>query len=161
MAVDTRQRASQKSGSVAIDGSSASTSDTVAVERSAVVGGNSRYLLKLAASHQICRRKKCHPYAVFLRSSLSSSASRSLGQEGAFVVHAFALLCYVRVWLWHLTPAAQLLPGSTGFGWFFRYLTFYSFSWQMLQLFIACLADISQVCLSLGVWRMFLCSCHC
>ncbi len=61
------------------------------------------------------------------------------------MVHAFALLCYVRVWLWHLTPAAQLLPGSTGFGWFFRYLTFYSFSWQMLQLFIACLADISKV----------------
>lgn len=69
----------------------------------------------------------------------------SLGQEGAFVVHAFALLCYVRVWLWHLTPEAQLLPGSTGFGWFFRYLTFYSYSWQMLQLFIACLADISKV----------------
>lgn len=61
------------------------------------------------------------------------------------MVHAFALLCYVRVWLWHLTPAAQLLPGSTGFGWFFRYLTFYSYSWQMLQLFIACLADISKV----------------
>lgn len=60
-------------------------------------------------------------------------------------MHAFALLCYVRVWLWHLTPAAQLLPGSTGFGWFFRYLTFYSYSWQMLQLFIACLADISKV----------------
>ncbi|DBB02119.1 TPA: hypothetical protein ACH3X3_011158 [Trebouxia sp. C0006] len=77
-------------------------------------------------------------------SQSTASVSTSLGQEGAFVVHAFALLCYVRVWLWHLTPAAQLLPGSTGFGWFFRYLTFYSFSWQMLQLFIACLADISK-----------------
>lgn len=74
----------------------------------------------------------------------ANSPATSLGQEGAFVVHAFALLCYVRVWLWHLTPAAQLLPGSTGFGWFFRYLTFYSFTWQMLQLLIACLADISK-----------------
>lgn len=77
-------------------------------------------------------------------SQQANGSATSLGQEGAFVVHAFALLCYVRVWLWHLTPEAQLLPGSTGFGWFFRYLTFYSFSWQMVQLFIACLADISK-----------------
>lgn len=98
------------------DGDCVSTSEAVAMDRSAVVEGQ----------------------------SLQAGNSRSLGQEGAFVVHAFALLCYVRVWLWHLTPAAQLLPGSTGFGWFFRYLTFYSYSWQMLQLFIACLADISK-----------------
>ena len=46
--------------------------------------------------------------------------SRSLSEEAAFVLHAVALLLYVRVWLWHLTPAAYKLPGATGFGWFFR-----------------------------------------
>ncbi len=38
----------------------------------------------------------------------------------AFVFHAFALLFYVRTWMWHVSPAAALLPGSQGFGWFFR-----------------------------------------
>jgi hypothetical protein len=38
----------------------------------------------------------------------------------AFVFHAFALLFYVRTWMWHLTPAAAILPGAQGFGWFFR-----------------------------------------
>ena len=49
--------------------------------------------------------------------------SRSLSEEAAFVLHAVALLLYVRVWLWHLTPAAYKLPGATGFGWFFRQVT--------------------------------------
>ena len=38
----------------------------------------------------------------------------------AFMFHAFALLFYVRTWMWHTTPAAAALPGSQGFGWFFR-----------------------------------------
>lgn len=105
-----------------------------------LVKGSQRGRLKQCS----CRAQRLC-IALLLCSSHGSNGSKSLGQEGAFVVHAFALLCYVRVWLWHLTPAAQLLPGSTGFGWFFRYLTFYSYSWQMLQLFIACLADISKV----------------
>jgi hypothetical protein len=97
-------------------------------------------------------------------------------QELAFVVHAFALLCYVRVWLWHLTPDAKLLPGATGFGWFFRYLTFYSFTLQLLALFLSCLSDVTQVrhtcsntpsvdtmaCLSfLSQLVVFDCTCYC
>lgn len=38
----------------------------------------------------------------------------------AFLFHAFALLCYVRTWMWHMSPAAAVLPGAQGFGWFFR-----------------------------------------
>lgn len=38
----------------------------------------------------------------------------------AFVFHAFALLFYVRTWMWHISPAAATLPGAQGFGWFFR-----------------------------------------
>jgi len=36
------------------------------------------------------------------------------------------------VWLWHLTPAASVLPGASGYLWFCRYLTFYSFSLQLV-----------------------------
>lgn len=38
----------------------------------------------------------------------------------AFMFHAFALIFYVRTWMWHTTPAAAGLPGAQGFGWFFR-----------------------------------------
>jgi hypothetical protein len=35
------------------------------------------------------------------------------------------------VWIWHLTPAASVLPGASGYLWFCRYLTFYAFSLQL------------------------------
>lgn len=62
----------------------------------------------------------------------------------AFLFHAFALLCYVRTWMWHMSPAAAVLPGAQGFGWFFRYLTFCSYTLQMVQLFVCCLAHVSK-----------------
>lgn len=51
---------------------------------------------------------------------------------------------YARVWVWHTTPAALALPGSSGFGWFFRYLTFWSYTLQLLQLSLCILARISK-----------------
>ena len=57
-----------------------------------------------------------------------------------------ALAWYLWVWLWHFTPAAVHLPGASGFGWFFKYLTFYSYTFQMVQLFCCCWADLAQVC---------------
>ncbi|KAK9815412.1 hypothetical protein WJX72_003239 [[Myrmecia] bisecta] len=70
-------------------------------------------------------------------------ARRTLvSSEGTFVFHAMALLCYARVWLWHFTPAAAVLPGATGFGWFFRYLTFYSFTLQFGTLLLCCIAAL-------------------
>lgn len=50
-----------------------------------------------------------------------------------------------QVWGWHLTPAASAHPGSQGFGWFFRYLTFYSFSLQAVTLGLSALADVTSV----------------
>ena len=35
-------------------------------------------------------------------------------------------------------------PGAHGFGWFFRYLTFYSFSLQFATLGLSCLSDIAR-----------------
>lgn len=51
---------------------------------------------------------------------------------------------HIQVWGWHLTPEASAHPGSTGFGWFFRYLTFYSFSLQFGTLGLSCLSDITR-----------------
>lgn len=46
--------------------------------------------------------------------------------------------------MWHTTPAALVLPGAQGFGWFFRYLTFYSFTLQLLQFLLCILAHLSK-----------------
>lgn len=53
-----------------------------------------------------------------------------------------AFLGYAKVWSWHTTDAAKGLPGASGFGWFFRYLTFYSYTLQLLQLGLCVLSGI-------------------
>lgn len=61
--------------------------------------------------------------------------------ESSLVVHTVAFIWFARVWLWHLTPAASGLPGAQGFGWFVRYLTFYSFTLQTFTLGLATMDD--------------------
>lgn len=74
-----------------------------------------------------------------------AKAEKLLGRnEIAFLFHALCLITYVRVWMWHTTAAAAVLPGSKGFGWFFRYLTFYSYTLQLLQLLLCCLAHVTR-----------------
>lgn len=60
----------------------------------------------------------------------------------AFVFHALSFIIFIKVWGWHLSPQARGHPGATGFGWFFRYLTFYSFTLQSATLGLAALSDI-------------------
>eukprot|EP00878_Enallax_costatus_P012817 GHUV01013384.1.p1 GENE.GHUV01013384.1~~GHUV01013384.1.p1 ORF type:complete len:309 (+),score=54.59 GHUV01013384.1:308-1234(+) len=59
----------------------------------------------------------------------------------SLLVHAVAFSWFAFVWCWHLTPGAAQLPGNFGFGWFFRFLTFYSFTLQTLQLGMATVDD--------------------
>ena len=40
---------------------------------------------------------------------------------------------FLLVWLWHLTQPASRLPGAKGWGWFFKFLTFWSWTLQTLQ----------------------------
>mmetsp|Transcript_14494 Transcript_14494/g.46086 ORF Transcript_14494/g.46086 Transcript_14494/m.46086 type:complete len:229 (+) Transcript_14494:60-746(+) len=54
----------------------------------------------------------------------------------ALVFHALTYALYCAAWGWHLSPAATKLPGHSGFGWFFRYLTFCGFTLQLIQLLI-------------------------
>ncbi|KAL6778320.1 hypothetical protein ACKKBG_A17740 [Auxenochlorella protothecoides x Auxenochlorella symbiontica] len=64
------------------------------------------------------------------------------GSTSAFLYHAVCTLVFCRVWLWHLTPQAAALPGAQGFGWFFRYLTFCSFTLQTILFFSSCLSEL-------------------
>lgn len=63
-------------------------------------------------------------------------------QNVEFIFHVAALVLYSRVWLWHTTPAAMALPGATGFGWFFRYLTFCSYTLQLVQFALCVLCRV-------------------
>lgn len=67
-------------------------------------------------------------------------------------MHVIAFAWFAFVWTWHLTPAAAGLPGNHGFGWFFRFLTFYSFSLQTLQLGMATLDDLQRTLYGKSVW---------
>lgn len=60
----------------------------------------------------------------------------------AFGFHAISFLIFMKVWGWHLSPQAQNHPGAQGFGWFFRYLTFYSFTLQSATLGLSALSDV-------------------
>lgn len=61
------------------------------------------------------------------------------------MVHTVAFLWFLRVWLWHLTPAASVLPGAQGWGWFVRFLTFYSYTLQTFTLGLAAADDWSKL----------------
>ena len=65
--------------------------------------------------------------------------------EASLVVHTLAFVWFARVWLWHLTPAAAVLPGAQGFGWFIRFLTFFSYTMQTVTLGIATADDWSKL----------------
>ncbi|GAQ86887.1 hypothetical protein KFL_003180080 [Klebsormidium nitens] len=50
----------------------------------------------------------------------------------AFVFHLTLFCVYLYGYLWHFSDGAKQLPGSHGFGWFYRYLTFWGFSIQLV-----------------------------
>lgn len=66
-------------------------------------------------------------------------------QDIAFAYHITFLAVFGKVWSWHWTPAASNLPGAQGFGFFFRYLTFCSFTLQVLQLILCVTARFPKV----------------
>ncbi|KAF8058861.1 hypothetical protein HT031_005429 [Scenedesmus sp. PABB004] len=70
----------------------------------------------------------------------------------SLVVHGVAFCWFAFVWAWHLTPAAAPLPGNAGFGWFFRFLTFYSFTLQTLQLGMATVDDWQRAARGRSRW---------
>ena len=107
--------------------------------------GRNRRQVDVLTWHNVCCANAvmliCIPVRCWMLRCLSRDAKcwpcRSiLSVELCF--HVVALAWYLRVWLWHFTEQAAQLPGAKGFGWFTRYLTFYSFSLQLLQLILCC-----------------------
>lgn len=70
--------------------------------------------------------------------------SPAIDKEGVLlqVFHCFAFAIHVYVFLWHFGDEAAKLPGAKGFGFFFRYLTFVSFTFQLLQLTVVVLWSV-------------------
>jgi len=68
--------------------------------------------------------------------------TRSPIADAVALFHALAFAYHASVWGWHCTPAAGALPGTAGFGWFFRYLTFYAYTLQTLSFGVAAAAAL-------------------
>lgn len=98
-------------------------------------------LLASVAADRLAQKLKMSPDT--LSKSLCCRPPPRIGF--VLILHTVALAWYSAVWLWHLTPQAAKLPGAKGFGWFTRYLTFYSFSLQLLQLLLCCIAAVITV----------------
>lgn len=72
--------------------------------------------------------------------SVSASSGASAWQK---VFHVVAFAQTFSVWFWHFTPAASYLPGASLFGYFFRYLTFCTYTLQALYYGCAVVSDFA------------------
>ncbi|KAL0024524.1 hypothetical protein WJX79_000742 [Trebouxia sp. C0005] len=72
--------------------------------------------------------------------ALRTGTREVMGRQEA-CVHLALATAFAAVWGWHLTPQANSQEVAKKFGWFFNYLTFFSFSVQLLQFFVCLLAD--------------------
>ncbi|CAL8468421.1 g7961 [Coccomyxa elongata] len=77
----------------------------------------------------------CENGVCYVQGGQKKKQSRAKLQTLAAIFHTVALSWYLYVWTWHFTSdTAKVLPGASGFGRFFRYLTFYSYTLQLIQL---------------------------
>ena len=83
------------------------------------------------------------------REAMPPSAPRWLTKP--LVLHSILFLYTALVWGWHLTPAANILPGATGFGRYARYLTFCTFTAQLLLWAAAVVVDVRPTKRSLAL----------
>ena len=93
-----------------------------------------------------------HARGVHARSSDSEASPPSTsvsgaGSKGASALQkTFHVLAFVQtfaIWFWHFTPLASYLPGASLPGFFFRYLTFCTYTLQMVYLACACVSDFA------------------
>lgn len=49
------------------------------------------------------------------------------------MLHLAGAFAFLLVFVWHFSPTAAMLPGATGFGWFFKFLTFWGLTLQTVQ----------------------------
>jgi FAR-17a/AIG1-like protein len=69
---------------------------------------------------------------------------RNIHDVADISVHfAGGFLCLL-VFIWHFSEAAARLPGARGFGWFFKYLTFWGWTLQTVQYNLTALFTITS-----------------
>lgn len=56
------------------------------------------------------------------------------------LVHILGFCVYASVFMWHFSARASTLPGAAGYGWFFKFLTFWGWTLQMVQFLVVSLS---------------------
>lgn len=73
--------------------------------------------------------------------SLTSSVFQpSIGARLLF--HFLTSISFIYIFCWHFGSEASSIEKSKGFGWFFKYLTFCGFTFQMIAFFVSFLSDL-------------------
>ncbi|KDD74190.1 hypothetical protein H632_c1501p1 [Helicosporidium sp. ATCC 50920] len=67
-----------------------------------------------------------------------------MSEDFRFGFYGLCVLFFGRVWLWHLSPAGSSFPGAKGFGWYFRFLTFWSLTLQLASFGLAALDSLRE-----------------
>ena len=60
------------------------------------------------------------------------------------MLHFVGAFIFLLVFVWHFTQAASRLPGAKGFGWFFKFLTFWGWTIQTFQYIFVALCSITS-----------------
>lgn len=73
----------------------------------------------------------------------SMACSVSQRSNGArLLFHFLTFIWFLYIFCWHFGSEAATLEKAKGFGWFFKYLTFCGFTFQMIALFVSFLSDL-------------------
>lgn len=75
--------------------------------------------------------------------SRPKTRSQDSGWALRAALHFTLLVLFALTWSWHLTPQANKQEVAKKDGWFWNYLTFYSFTFQVVQWAVTLLADVS------------------
>lgn len=98
----------------------------------------------MSATAVLRARASVQPAVGKPQKQLSGQRSSGSAVNVTLLFHVVWLAVYGYVWTWHFSPRAQVLPGATGFGWFFRYLTFFAFTLQLAQLLLCVIAGAAR-----------------
>ncbi|KAL3678402.1 hypothetical protein R1sor_021358 [Riccia sorocarpa] len=61
-----------------------------------------------------------------------------------FLFHFSSFAFFAYVFYWHFTPEAEKLPQAGDFGWFYKFLTFWGFNFQLVTLFVCVLGHLNS-----------------
>ncbi|KAL2610110.1 hypothetical protein R1flu_028683 [Riccia fluitans] len=75
---------------------------------------------------------------------MTSDGPNFVSSRIQFLFHFSAFAFFAYVFLWHFTPDAAKLAQAGGFGWFYKFLTFCGFNFQLIALFVCVLSHLNS-----------------